>query len=305
MGNRTKVFISYSHRDDDYLERLKVFIKPLERNHSIDFWDDTKIRSGSRWREEIANAIAESKVAVLLISADFVASDFITQDELPPLLKAAENEGAVILPVYIGLADLTGTGLADFQGVNDPRTPLKEIARNKRERVFFDLSQRIREIFQSTPTPIPQTTFQEIIPLTQQSSNKRAIELPVRNIIRQEPETRFLAEFVRNADGQLRRTGKNKNHFEIRLFIENAPPETKQVVYELHDTYPKPIREVPKGRRDFEEFITSYGDYVVNIEILGDRILEMNDWLSSALENFYGKNPSRDVFEAIKSIEEH
>ncbi len=143
IHNRTKVFISYSHKDSKYLTELKIHLGYFTRNKRIDSWDDTKITPGSQWREEIKNAISMAKVAVLLISADFLDSEFIAKDELPPLLAAAKREGATILPVVVRPCAFKRTNLSQFQAVNDPSQPLSKMQKYKREEVWTKLTELV------------------------------------------------------------------------------------------------------------------------------------------------------------------
>ena len=140
--DRKKVFISYSHVDAEWLERLRVHLRPLERDYDIEVWDDTTIIPGSHWREEIKKAVESAKVAVLLVSADFLASKFIAEDELPPLLKAADNEGATILSVILSPCRFAHTAsLSRFQAVNHPSIPLIKMARVEQEEMFVRVSE--------------------------------------------------------------------------------------------------------------------------------------------------------------------
>lgn len=141
---RIRVFVSYSHNDQEWLERLKVHLKPLAKDYEIDVWEDTKIKPGSKWREEISKAVSSANVAVLLISADFLASEFISNNELPPLLKAAEEEGAIILPVIISPSLFTySIDLAQFQAINDPSKPVIMMSKGEQERVFLKIAEVI------------------------------------------------------------------------------------------------------------------------------------------------------------------
>ncbi|MCI0436293.1 MAG: peptidoglycan-binding protein [Gemmatimonadetes bacterium] len=138
---RMQVFISYSHRDEKWLERLQVHLKPLVRQGRVDSWDDTRILPGADWNAEIRTALDRTRAAVLLLSADFMASDFIAVHELPVILTAARDDGAVVLPVNVSPCILGDLGL--IQAVNPPSKPLIDMRTGDRERVWMDVVEAI------------------------------------------------------------------------------------------------------------------------------------------------------------------
>lgn len=137
-AKRTKVFISYCHEDKQWRDRLEVHLKPLEIEGLLVRWDDTMIQPGSRWEDEIKKALHSAKVAVLLVSADFLASDFIINHELPTLLEKAKRDGAVILPLIVSPCRFQQTpSLFRYQSVNDPSKPLIRMSAGESEETFF------------------------------------------------------------------------------------------------------------------------------------------------------------------------
>lgn len=138
------VFVSYSHVDVAYLNRLKVHLKPFEKSGLIDLWVDTKIKAGEKWKEKIESALEKSAIAILFISADFLASDFIVDNELPPLLQAAEEKGKIIIPVILKPCRFTrDKNLSKFQSINDPKMPMSKLDENDREEIYVKIADYI------------------------------------------------------------------------------------------------------------------------------------------------------------------
>jgi len=143
-NNRMNIFISYCHKDQYWLDRLKIHLKPLEKSFKVNIWEDTQIRPGSKWREEIQQALDSAKIAILLISADFLASDFINSNELPPLLKAAEERGAIILPVIAKPSIFNYIkDISQFKAVNSPSESLISLPEGKQEEIFVKVAETL------------------------------------------------------------------------------------------------------------------------------------------------------------------
>jgi hypothetical protein len=136
-ANPLRVFISYAHTDSVCLDRLLVHLKPLERKSKIECWSDRRIRAGDKWRKDIAANIDSAAVAILLVSADFLASDFIVNHELPPLLIKAEASGTRIIPVVVKPCGFTrDESLQSFQCLNDPKSPLLGLSDIEQEHLY-------------------------------------------------------------------------------------------------------------------------------------------------------------------------
>jgi hypothetical protein len=140
--SRNKVIILCDSRDSKYLERLRVHLALYERKGQIEVWDETNIEPGMARREELQTALSTARVAILFVSADFIASDF-AKNELPILLDASKAEGAVILSVIIGPCLYQETELAEFQAVNHSLKPLIEMNAKEKENLWYQTAKYV------------------------------------------------------------------------------------------------------------------------------------------------------------------
>lgn len=143
-AQQQQVFVSYCHADREFLDRLLVHLKPLQREGKLDVWADTRLRAGDKWKKEIEGALARATVAILIVSADFMASDFIANNELPPLLRSAEEKGTRIFPLIVRASRFArDSNLNHFQAVNDPKTPLGALPAVEQEAVYDTLAEQV------------------------------------------------------------------------------------------------------------------------------------------------------------------
>jgi hypothetical protein len=101
MSTTPSVFVSYSHEDEDWKGLLLNQLEALESEGLLAVWDDRRIGAGDDWENEIATALSQARVAVLLVSAHFLRSRFIRGKEIPRLLRRRKEEGLRIFPVIV------------------------------------------------------------------------------------------------------------------------------------------------------------------------------------------------------------
>ncbi len=147
------VFISYCHQDKEWLERLQKTLKPLLRNNLISAWDDTKIHVGAKWKEEIEKELNKADIAVMLVSQNFLASEFVTAQEIPQLLKAAESRGLKIIWVPISYCMFDETELTDYQATHDPQNPLESMEKWQQDKALFEICNQIKMALRTEQPP--------------------------------------------------------------------------------------------------------------------------------------------------------
>lgn len=96
---RPIVFISYSRKDEAEKNRLLSHLGVLQSAGLINTWSDDLIGAGDDWQQEIDKSMAEARVAILLVTAHFLTSEFILATEMPSLLRRRHDEGLIVFPV--------------------------------------------------------------------------------------------------------------------------------------------------------------------------------------------------------------
>ena len=144
LTSRDQVFVSYSHRDARWLDDLLTHLKPYLRDGSITTWSDKQIQPGSEWFDEVKRQLARTRVAVLLVTPNFLASDFVHEHELTPILTKAEAGGVKVLWIPVRASSYQKSAIRKYQAVSDPERPLATM-RSGRDAAWVRICQQIEQ----------------------------------------------------------------------------------------------------------------------------------------------------------------
>ena len=118
------LFISYSHKDEDLKDKLKSHLSALKREGTIRIWDDRKITGGSEWEPEIMDRVSTYEFIILLISSDFIDSDFCMSKEVAVAMERHHKKQAVVIPVFVRPCDFKNLPFSKLQGFPKDAKPV-------------------------------------------------------------------------------------------------------------------------------------------------------------------------------------
>ncbi len=175
---KLRLFVSYAHEDVAFLKRLKVHLARPIFDFGFEFWDDSRINLGDKWANEIETALNDSSIVILLISADFLASNFIVNQELPKILVKEKKAGTRIIPVIIGPCGFDDDPiLSQFQALNSSEDYIAKFDKYKQDE-YWDLLRRkvrkaIENIFEEKTQALKEAEALETAPSNGQAKRKK------------------------------------------------------------------------------------------------------------------------------------
>ncbi|HET8774519.1 MAG TPA: COR domain-containing protein [Thermoanaerobaculia bacterium] len=117
LASAKSLFLSYSHKDERLRDELETHLKLLQRLDVISVWHDRKILAGTEWDGEIDARLERAKVILLLVSADFLASDYCWSREVKRGMERHEAGEATVIPIMLRSCDWKGAPFEKLQGL--------------------------------------------------------------------------------------------------------------------------------------------------------------------------------------------
>ncbi|NJL41041.1 MAG: toll/interleukin-1 receptor domain-containing protein [Leptolyngbyaceae cyanobacterium SM1_4_3] len=154
------IFFSYAHEDEALRDELAKHLRTLERQGIIQAWHDRKIVPGSEWRSEIEQQLNAAQIILLLISPDFMNSDFCWSVELERAIERHNAQEACVIPIILRSVDWQDSPFGRLQALPKDANPVTKWS--DRDEAFSNIAQGIKMAVKTlkenalpTPAPLP------------------------------------------------------------------------------------------------------------------------------------------------------
>jgi TIR domain len=154
-----KLFFCYAHEDEPLLNKLKSHLSPLQRQGLIDVWYDRDINAGTEWENEIDTHLRTADIILLLISPDFMNSDYCYSIEMQRALERHKHKEARVIPIILRPIYWQGEPLGTLQALPTDAKPVTDPDWHNLDRALFNVTEGIRKTIENkaptSPPPLP------------------------------------------------------------------------------------------------------------------------------------------------------
>jgi hypothetical protein len=151
MPTPIDVFFSYSHKDEELREQLETHLALLKRKGIIRGWHDRRIGAGAEWKDAIDQQLEAARVILLLVSPDFLASDYCYDIEMKRALARRDAGEARVLPIILRDCDWSDAPFAKLQAL--PREARPVTSWPNRDEAWKNVALGIRAAIEQLPNP--------------------------------------------------------------------------------------------------------------------------------------------------------
>jgi TIR domain len=136
--------VSYSHKDERYMRELEIAASQLRRNGLISVWHDRKILPGEEWDRQIDLYLSSADLVLLLVSPDFLASEYAYSREMSLAMEQRESGMTIVIPIILRASDWTNSPLSSLQVLPSNARPV--LSWTNRDEAWLDVVQGLRRL---------------------------------------------------------------------------------------------------------------------------------------------------------------
>lgn len=156
MSNAVKVFFSYSHKDEALRDELAIHLSMMKRQGVIEAWHDREISAGSEWANAINDNLEVADMILLLVSANFLASDYCYDKEMTRAMERHETREARVIPIILKPTDWNGAPFGKLQAL--PKNAKPVTTWQDQDEAFLNIAQGIRRVVEEIAKSKPSSS---------------------------------------------------------------------------------------------------------------------------------------------------
>jgi hypothetical protein len=191
-----EVFFSYSHKDEELRDELATHLSMLKKQGLIQAWHDREITAGTEWANEIDENLDAADLILLLVSANFLASDYCYDIELKRAMERYELKEARLVPIILKPVDWSGAPFGKLQAL--PKNAKPVTTWQNRDEALLNVAQGIRraveeiaksKVVADITSDAPVAAFNNVLMSTSSSMNSDGLTDRKRRRLEQERDS--------------------------------------------------------------------------------------------------------------------